>query len=237
MKEAPVVDWAELTVATYAALVHDRIHFAQAAYRDGEWYCMLGFSGGNCNGEDYHPTLRAALLRTLTEPVGQWCVFWYPHPKLGRPARDGAVKWLAENKPDVRWIPDRPVGAANELGLAAPFWRACRTRRVVLVGPAHLSRLDLFPVAHHIQTPDGTAWQHVGRICDEVRAVMEPDDLVLFASGMATNLMIWELWPEVRGTVTLYDIGSALDPYCGVFSRRTFRERGWKETIMPRNRP
>ena len=63
------------------------------------------------------------------------------------------------------------------------------------------------------------------------------DELVLFAAGMAANVMIWRLWPECRGKATLYDIGAALDPYCGVMSRGSFRERGWRENVMPKNLP
>lgn len=230
-------DWCGLAVATYAALVRDRVHFAQAAYRDGEWYCILGRSGGNINGERYDPELGEMLRRTLLEPVGQWCVFWWDHPTIGKAAKRGALKWLEEHRPDVRWIPDRPIGRANQEGRAAPFWAACATRRVVLVGPEHMADLDLLPVAEHIVVPDAVAWRHVDRTCDEVRAAVQPDDLVLFAAGMASNVMIWRLWPELRGRATLYDIGAALDPYCGVFSRGSFRESGWREHVMPRNVP
>ena len=231
-------DWCDLTVATYANLIHDRMHFAQAAYRDGEWYCILGHSGGNINGETYDPALGEMLRRTLLEPVGQWCAFWWDHPTMGKAAKRGALKWLAERQPPVRWIPDRPISRANQEGRAAPFWAACRTRRVILVGPAHLTHLTLFDVAQHITVPDATACKQIDRICEEVRAALRgEDELVLVAAGMATNVMIHRLWPECRGKATLYDIGAALDPYCGVYSRGSFREPGWKEAVMPRNIP
>ena len=230
--------WCDLAVATYAALIEDRMHFAQAAYRDGEWYCILGRPGGNINGETYDPELGEMLRQTLLEPVGQWCTFWWDHPTIGKAAKKGALEWLAKHKPPVRWIPDRPISRANQEGRAAPFWEACRTRRVILVGPKHLAGLDIFPVAQHIPVPDATAWKHIDRICDEVRTALEgKDELVLFAAGMAANVMIWRLWPECRGKATLYDIGAALDPYCGVLSRGSFREKNWKARVMPRNIP
>lgn len=233
-------DWLKMTMAVYVGLVADRIHFAQAAYRDGEWYCMIGQQrGGNCNGERYHPDLGAMLRQTLLEPVGQWCVFWWPHDTKGVRVRKQAVEWLAKHQPNVRWIPDRPIGRANEAGEAAPFWRACRTRRVVLVGPRHLEEgLDLFPVAEHVLVPDAVAWQHLDRLCDEIRGVLRgEDELVLFASGMATNVMIWRLWPELRGKATLLDVGASLDPYVGHFSRGEYKSPEWQCTLMPRNLP
>lgn len=243
MVRAPAVrfaeepDWVAETVAVYAAMVHERVHFAEAAYRDGEWYCMLDFDGKNINGERYDRTLGKMLRDTLLRPVGQWCVLWWPHPTKGMRAYQAARKWLAEHKPDVRWIPDRAVSRANELGKAAPFFAACRTRRVVLVGPAHLAALDLFPVAEHVRVPDAVAWQHTDRLCAEILTVVRPHDLVLICAGMAANLIVHRLWPELRGRATLLDMGATLDPYVGVFSRGVFREPGWRENVMPRNVP
>jgi len=36
--------WAEMAAAVYTALVAERIHFAQASYRDRQWSIMLGRS-------------------------------------------------------------------------------------------------------------------------------------------------------------------------------------------------
>jgi hypothetical protein len=230
-------DWAELAISVYAGMIEDRHHFAQASYRDGQWYFMLDKPGTNINGESYAPELGAALRKTLLEPVGQWCVFWWPHPTIGNGIRREALAWLARHKPPVRWIPDRPVGKAMHYGLAAPFFRACRTRRVVLVGPGHLAGLDLFPVERHIVCPDGTAWREVDRLAAEVMSAHQPDDLVLFAAGHASNLLIHRLWPDLKGRATLFDIGASLDPFVGIYSRGEFREPDWVANVLPLNHP
>jgi hypothetical protein len=230
-------DWCAVTVSVYAAMLRERVHFAEAAYRDGEWYCMLGFKGQNINGESYDPRLGRALMATLTSPVGQWCVFWWPHKTKGAKAHRAAVEWLRAHRLAVSWLPDRPIGRANEIGKARPFFQACATRRVVVVGPRHLGALTLFPVAEHIVVPPSDAWKHVARLSAEVLDVLEDDDLVLFAAGMATNLMIHRLWPLVRGRMTLLDMGAILDPYAGVLSRGVFRAPDWQADVMPRNLP
>jgi hypothetical protein len=226
-----------MSVAIYTAMVRDRVHFAEAGYRDGEWYCMLGKVGRNINGEKYDPALGALLRRTLLEPVGQWCAFWWPHPTIGMPAYRMAREWLSKHELNVSWLPDRPISRANELGRARPFYAACATRRVVIVGPDHMRKLDLFPVAEHVTIPPAIAWKHTADVCKRVMDVYQPDDLVLFCAGMAANVMIHRLWPELRGRATLLDIGAALDPYCGVMSRGVFREPGWQDKVMPQNRP
>jgi hypothetical protein len=228
---------SDIAISTYAAMVRDRLHFAEATYGDGEWYCMLGRNGRNANGEAYDPGLADLLRMTLLYPHGQWCVFWWPHGGKGQAIREKALEWIEDNQPAVNWIPHRAIARANAGGYAATFYRACRTRRVVLVGGAHLQRLDLFPVAVHVQVPHGTAWKEMDRIEDEVREAHEPDDLVLFASGMASNVMIWRLWQDMKGKATLMDVGSALDPYCGLYNRGTHNSAHWKANVMPRNIP
>lgn len=226
-----------MSVSLYEAMIAERVHFAQASYRDGEWACMLGRKGGNCNGEAYTADLGAALRQTLTEPRGQWCVFWWQQDGTGSGVRRQALAWLRLHEPDVRWLPDRPIGRANELGLARPIFEAMRRRRIVLVGPQHLAQLTMLPVAAHVVVPDATAWQQTDRIVDEALAVVRPDDLVLFAAGMASNVMIWRMWPTLRGRATLLDIGAVLDPYAGVFSRGVYRDQRWQSEIMPQNVP
>ena len=227
----------DIAVGVYSAMIRDRVHFAEASYGDGEWGCMLKGHGRNCNGEVYTPELGAMLRQTLTEPTGQWCIFWYPHPTIGVAMRKRAKEWIAKHKPEVHWIPHRCIARANNMGEARPLFEAFSARRVILVGPSHLSGLTLFPVAHHITVPDAVAWKHMDRLVSEIEAVLRPDDLVLFAAGMATNVMIWRLWKRYRKAVTLIDVGAALDPYVGHWSRGTHNSDEWRENMMPRNLP
>lgn len=227
--------WAERLVDIYAQMLGRRQHFAQAAYRDGEWACMLGRDGVNANGEVYHPGLADALRHTLREPVGQWCVFWQPvGGRLGADLHQKARAWIAEHYTGVPWIVDRPFAAANRMGVIAPFLRATRERRVVLVGPRHMDRLprDVLTPAVHVEVPDATAWRVTDDIVAEISDAVQPDDLVLFCAGMASNLMVHRLWPMLQDTVTLLDIGAVLDPYCGVYSRSTHRNPEWRENVM-----
>lgn len=233
--------WLDLTVATYAAMVEGRIHWAQAGYRDGEFGAILGrCSGHNINGEDYTPELGAALRETLMRPVGQWCCLWWPHQTIGAKVYRDALVWIGANKPPVQWLPERPIFRAVIEGAAAPFFAACRTRRVIVVGPAHMVRLDLLDVAVHIPVPKGTAWKLADDLTDEVCSAVGDrgdDPLVLIAAGMGANLIIHRAWPRLRGRATLLDIGSTLDPFCGVYSRGPFRDETWQRDTMDRNRP
>lgn len=231
--------WARNMVAVYAAMIEGRHTFAQATYGDGEWKNILGTGDGtNDQGEAFCEELGAALRHTLLEPAGQWCVFWWGG--AGADTHRQAQKWLAEHDPPVSWIPFRPLATAGIIGQLAAFFRAARTRRVVLVGPGHMDRLppDVLNPAAHIPVPDHTAWQAVDETCEAVREAIRPDDLVCFSSGQASCLAIHRLWPECKPLgVTLLDTGALFDPYAGIYSRRYMRDETWRANVMPRNVP
>lgn len=227
----PVGDgWVGPAIEELALRIREGEHFATAAYRDGEWYCMLGRGGSNINGERYDSELARQLLLTLSHPVGQTCIFWQPHPVKGMAAWKAATAWLQKNRRPVKWLPDCPVRVANVHGLAAPFFRACRERHVVLVGPSHLARLGLFAF-EHIVVPPRIAWKQAASIAARTVAVAKPGSVVLLCAGMASNLILWRIWPEIREHTTALDIGSALDPYVGVNSRGAYREAAWQRAM------
>jgi hypothetical protein len=223
--------WHVPLVQTYAALIEDRMHFAQANYGDGEWSCLLGHRGVNSQGEVYNPELRDALRETLMDPVGQWCGS-NPGPKLEAEA-DG---WCESNGVRVRWVAKETLAAANVNGNLAPFLRACRTRPVVLVGPKHLRALpmEVLEPRLFIEVPESTAWQVAGEIADSLRWASS-GHLILLSAGMATNLIVHRVWPELRGRATMLDTGAIFDPYVGVYSRKSYRREAFQNEAMQRN--
>jgi len=220
------------TVEDYATLIRDCAHYAQANYGDGEWACMLGHSGENCNGEVYHPYLASLLRETLFRPVGQWC-----GSNPGKKLKEDAGRWIATRKVAVEWVDKEVLVRANIEGRLGPWLEAVRTRRVVLVGPAHLAALkpEVIGAFTFIGVTPNTAWENAVSTSRSVLRAVAPGDLVLFAAGMGSNLMIHRLWPELRGQVTLHDVGALLDPYVGVWSRNPYRDLAWQHDVLPLN--
>ena len=222
-----------MKIDDYVRLIRNREHFAQAAYRDGEWKAILGYIGSNVDGTDYHRDLGAALAQTLTEPVGQWCAFWPgdSQPHVHKEARG----WLREHAPDVVVLADCMVRRANEAGLARPFFDAVRERSDVLVGGPHLARgrsaLEALIGPHSfVQVHPQASWRDTDDVVPVLLSLVgDGADLVLFAAGMGSNLMVHRLWPAVRDRATLLDVGAILDPYVGRMSRSVYRDPAWRE--------
>jgi hypothetical protein len=228
----PTWSWLSEAARMYALMVGSELSFAQANYGDGEWGCILGRSGTNSQGETYNPRLRDALRRTLLQPTGHWC-----GTNPGKRLKDEAEAWVKAHGVLVPWLFKETLAGANVNGHLAPFLQAVRTRKTVLVGPAHLRDLPENVIGRHhfIQVPDRTAWEVYEDTCAEVLSRVSHGCLVLFASGMATNLSIHHLWPELKGQATLLDIGAVLDPYVGVLSRKGYRKESFQQTGMAAN--
>jgi hypothetical protein len=105
------------------------------------------------------------------------------------------------------------------------------------VGPKHFEHLDVIGDFTHIEVTDNRAYEEIDWTCDQLRDTIKDGDLVLFSSGMASPVSIWRLWPEFRGRVTLWDVGAIFDPYCGVYSRKTYAKDEWQRDVMPKNLP
>ena len=219
-------------VTDYARLIEQRVHFSQANYGDGEWACILGHDGANCQGEVYNPTLRDALRNTLQNPAGQWC-----GSNPGKKLQADVDRWVQDNNVNVPWVPKEILPSANVNGHLRPFLEAVRTRRVILVGAFHLAELDENVIGPftYVGVPDETAWKFTGQTASKVWTLVQPHDLVLFASGMASNLVIHDLASELGEEVTLLDVGALLDPYVGVFSRNGYRKEIFQKVNILKN--
>lgn len=219
----------------YVELVESGEGFAQANLGDGEWGCILGETGSNVNGESYEPELQAALVRTLAEPGP----YWYGTNPAKR--QEDAVRRLAHGFPGVTWVEKDTISEANVRGELGPLLEALSRRDVLLVGNEAVVFSDelreiLSPYACVMIHPS-EAWRTAEALVAEVESYLDPGVIVLFAAGMASNLVIHELVERgvVIDDVSLLDVGATLDPYAGLRSRKAYRRDEWWRDAYPRN--
>jgi len=193
--------------------------FTQANYGDGEWSCILGRTGINNQGDIYTPELQGALSETLTAPRFS---FFGTNP--GAAFWNEAWEWCARNWVIVPWVHKEMLPSANVRGHLGPFIRALQHRSICLVGPPHLwpAICDIFPGAEFVEVPLPGASATVAQTVEDVWEVCLNGraDVVLFSSGMATNVTMHALMPRVgMSGITMMDCGAIWDPYVGVHSR------------------
>lgn len=185
---------------------------------DGEWHCILGHPGQNCDGQVYKAGLRTALSGVLLDrPRYRLALQAYARLHMG----EAICAWLAERQLAPDWI-DADLFAHRSLaGVLGPFLTALQPRQIVLVGPAYLGPLRLFPIAAHVPVPARGAFAVWTGILEALRSTLDTTgaDLVLLSAGMSSNLIVHALATS-HPSVSALDCGSLWDPYVGRVTRR-----------------
>lgn len=221
----------------YVEAINDHTRFIQANYGDGEWSCILGIQGENCNGEHYIRPLQLELIKTLQEPIEGF--FWYgsnPGSKLQK----AVTQWLTRNNTLQRsWVYKEIISGANVKGNLKGFIKAVRKRPSILIGPKHLRHVDVHKIWNfraQVNVPSQDAFLAIDRTYKDVQdtiASCDPD-LMLVCSGMASKPLIYRLAKQYP-YCTIIDMGATLDPYAGVYSRSGYRKEEFQKTNYYKN--
>lgn len=220
----------------YVDLITNRKPFSLLRYGDGEWNCMLGLKGANCDGHQYFPEMGQDLITSLQHNYNAYYGWLTVSHHAGMEA---ILDLIGKNNILVRWVNGDVFLEASCAGKMWPFIRIIRKRRVVYVGPRHLLGLrdkGVFSPMRFIEVPLINCYLDRARIMKEVirAAKMDNPDIILFSAGMPTKVMIDQLYPQIGGKITMIDMGSVFDPYVNVISRKHARLIDWK-TIIPLN--
>lgn len=99
------------------------------------------------------------------------------------------------------------------------FLTLLKTKNTIIVGPDYLTELNFYK--EHIVTPLEFVWKHVDVIESNIITKINKYDnvIIVYSASIATNILIDRLYDKFQNKITQIDIGSNLDPYCGVFSR------------------
>ena len=185
---------------------------------DGEWACILGKDGGNCDGHRYFPEMGEALRRVL-ERRGAY--YKGMQPKAIEDMGFEIDSWLDIHLLDQLWCNADIIHNASIESKLKQLTNTIRGRKVVLVGAPHLAPLAKIHSWTHIETPPKNAWlayEYIKGQCLE-----EGGDVVMFSCGMMANVLIDDLWHLYGDKCCFIDTGSVFDPMVGVATRRYHR--------------
>lgn len=203
---------SEVTYARICQMLRDEVNFKFARYGDGEWLCMFGKEGANCDNHKYFTDLGEQLKKSLIEEPDYLCGI---QPlSLSHKIRDKILSFTEGLK--INWVDADCLHSASIDGKLKEFGEAINHRYVILVGPAHLH--SLFDCVH-IVIPDVDCWLQYEKVCEQL-------DFHLKGSNNAVVLLCASMMSEViisrfrKVDCTMVDCGSVFDPLVGVKSRR-----------------
>lgn len=202
------IEPCEVTYERILDMLREGNPFKFARYGDGEFFCMAGKIGRNCDKHEYFPDLGAALNEA-----------WYSSPEYIVGVQPlsvfgGLYRKVADAGPK-RIVNADVLHNASIDGQLQRLIDVLNTRSTILVGPKHLEGMK--PAAHLV-IPSLNCW----KTYEDTRA------LILNCLGMTTNpvfLLCASMMSEVlindfkEAEATFIDCGSVFDPYFNVKSR------------------
>ena len=187
--------------------------FKFARYGDGEWNCIFGKHGQNCDGHKYFPDLGANLRRViLSEPA--YLVGMQPL-SMSYERADQIKEFCSGLR--INWVNADVLHNASIDGVLDKFINVLAGKYIILVGPLHLD--GFFANCVHIAIPPVNCWLEYENIRQQIEFHVDGvnNAVVLLAASMMSEVLIDDFADHHH---TFIDIGSVLDPYCGIKSRR-----------------
>lgn len=201
---------------TYAKMIDDLTNnkaFKFSRFGDGEWNCIFNKEGQNCDGHKYFPDLGESLRRViLSEPTYKVGI----QPLSMSYERTEQIKEFC-NGLNIDWVNADVLHSASIDGELDKFINALSRRYIIVVGAPHLA--SFFSNGVHIVIPTVNCWLEYKYIKEQIEFHTEGVDeaVVLLAASMTSEVLIDDFADHSH---TFIDIGSVLDPYVGVKSRR-----------------
>jgi hypothetical protein len=207
-----------LPIAAYVHWLRTQQPFVFSRWGDGEWSCLLGHAGENCDGHPYSGALRADLTRVLEAR---------PTYLLGlqtfavQQYKSAIVGWLNRRQLAFSWVDADVLHRSSIAQRLGGLLESLRSRPVLIIGPPHLQGLSILPHATLLPIPDRNCYAAYAAVLAEARTQLahaSPDTCVCVSAGMMAKVLIHDL-ATTFPSHTLLDCGSLWDPYAGRVSR------------------
>ncbi len=192
----------------YIEAINNKEMFSLSRWGDGEWNCIAGHNGANCDGHKYFGGLGRRLRNILNSSPS----YFLGLQSLAYRQRPVLIDEYAANN-NIEWVKSDIFHHANIKGNLQPLLDALNTRKVILVGGNHLKNYN--KDWEFIEIPRVNCWEGYEKALEDIENVIEKDKVVLFCASMMANVLV----DDLHGEATLIDLGSVLDPYVGVKSR------------------
>lgn len=95
-------------------------------------------------------------------------------------------------------------------------------RWVIAVGPEYMTKLKL-KTAHHISVPGKSCWTEAESIKNQLEKLLlhnlDKEPVILYSCSLLAKWLVDVLFHKFNNKITQLDIGSCIDPWCGINSR------------------
>jgi len=194
--------------------------FSFSRYGDGEWSAMLGKKGANCDGHSYLPAMGKELKVSVAKPRPKPLIYGIQNMSARKMA--DKIRPFLKKDFEYDWADSDVFHYASWNEKLYPMVEALRGKKVCHVGPDYLVRkpLGFLTTAGRVSIPKRNCYKHKKRIKDGIIHYAKPGVVFAMCASMLTEVLIWELFPQIGKTSWMIDFGSVWDPYVKNPTRR-----------------
>ncbi|MBU2177761.1 MAG: hypothetical protein KJ556_21925 [Gammaproteobacteria bacterium] len=226
----------------YINMLNQGVYYTFVRYGDGEWNAIRSIKKTlkkpcNCDKHQYFKGLGIKLKETLQKPIRDNQYFYGFQTLTDLTQRSDVISFCDENMTGIQLHNADIFHIKNEAGELLPLIEALRKKHVCIVGPKWLRDLGqryVFSPMGFIEIPEINCYlqaeQIKRKILEYAKWSSEKDVVYAFSASMATECMIYDLWPMLGKQNWLIDFGSLWDVYAGKYTRK-YHSRISKETI------
>lgn len=193
-------------------------HFRYSRFNDGELIAIIGKSpqGANCDGHKYFPEMGVELKNVLLNYkysdnyVLESFDYWYktlPHIKK-------ILQELKMLNSNLKFLHTDFIRIMHEQNpeLFLDFLEILKTKKIVIVGPEYLKKLNSFFDFRYISVPHKNCFLQKDRIISEMKKISEKERDVFFllSASMPANIIIDQFKDNKN---TYLDWGSVWDTF------------------------
>lgn len=212
----------------YVKRIEDDDYFTLVRYGDGEFACILGKPGENCDRSEYFAELSIGLQNTLISPHGY--PFHYGMVRIATKMYEKEInRYILENNANGAWCDGTIFVDTSRAGKLFPLIHALRYKKMIYVGPEHLRKINTvgIPYEYFVQVPEINCWLRRNTITALIKAAVKTikPDIICFSAGLLTPVLIYDLYELYENKLTMVDIGSLFDPFVGKKSRKYMKTK------------
>lgn len=199
---------------------------------DGEWRAVFQNHPGkhNCDGHLYFPDMGRALYQVLQgySPSDHYTMGLQPlAQRLYGPRIDRLVSQFGW--PKGAWHNADVFHRASGNGRINDVIAACRTRPILMVGPAYLESWcrQVFPGSQFVTVPIKDCWLERSRVLEEITEALRGQiatGIVALSCSMMAEVLIDDLDLRFPKQHLFVDFGSVWDPYAGRQTRKYHKD-------------
>jgi len=193
-------------------------------YGDGEYFCMIGMQGHNCDGDSYHAwlgsRLKEALLSLSKKPntyIGKWWVAeTYDYCDSIAKMHNIKIPWAWYHL----FINDDEALNFDYMYKFVKFMVNTQRKKILICNNMNKRLKNFFRADVYIEIPSANWSYNYNNVKNELQKHLQKDCVILISAGLCSKVLIDDITNDHE--VTFIDLGSSFD-----LLARKKNTRGW----------